>query len=100
MPKLYEYFGLVILFYSQEHEPIHVHCKYQGKESKAEIVFEDGKFIEIRISNVKGKEPLDSQNMKKFKRLVEVYRDDIVRKWVDFFVYNKIIESEKITKKI
>lgn len=97
---MYEYFGLVILFYSQEHEPTHVHCKYQGKESKAEIVFEDGKFIEIRISKVKGKEPLDSQNLKKFKRLVEVYRDDIVRKWVDFFVYNKVIESEKITKKL
>ena len=100
MPKLYEYLGLVILFYSHEHEPIHVHCKYQGKESKAEIVFEDGKFIEIRISKVKGKEPIDSQNLKNFKRLVEVYRDDIVRKWVDFFVYNKVIESERITKKI
>jgi hypothetical protein len=31
---------------------------------------------------------------------VEIYRDDIVRKWVDFFVYNKVIEPEKITKKI
>lgn len=100
MPKLYEYFGLVILFYSQEHEPIHVHCKYQGKESKAEIIFFDGKFVKVRISSVIGKKPLDSQNLKKFKKLVEVYRDDIVRKWIDFFVYNKIIESEKITKKI
>jgi len=27
MPKLYEYFGLVFLFYSKEHEPIHVHGK-------------------------------------------------------------------------
>lgn len=100
MPKLYEYFGLVILFYSREHEPIHVHCKYQGKESKAEIIFENGKFVEVRISNVMGKEPLDKQNVKKFKKLVESYRDDIVRKWVDFFVYNKTIESEIITKKI
>ena len=100
MPKLYEYFGLVILFYSQEHEPIHVHCKFQGKESKAEIIFESGKFVEVRITDVKGKEPLDSQNLKKFKKLVEFYRDDIVRKWVDFFVYNKVIDSEKITKKL
>ena len=100
MPKLYEYFGLIILFYSQEHEPIHVHCKFQGKESKAEIIFEDGKFVRVSISEVKGKEPLDTQNLKKFKRLVEVYRDDIVRKWVDFFVYNRVIESEKITKKL
>lgn len=100
MPKLYEYFGLVILFYSREHEPIHVHCKYQGKESKAEIIFENGKFVEVRISNVMGKEPLDKQNVNKFKKLVESYRDDIVRKWVDFFVYNKPIETEIITKKI
>ena len=25
MPKLYEYFGLIILFYANEHEPVHVH---------------------------------------------------------------------------
>ena len=100
MPKLYEYFGLIILFYSNEHEPIHVHGKYQGKESKAEIIFEDGKFIEVRIIDVSGKEPLDSQNIKKFRKLVETYRDDIVRKWVDFFVYNRSISPEKITKKL
>jgi len=100
MPKLYEYFGLIILFYSNEHEPIHVHGKYQRKESKAEIIFEDGKFVEVKIVNVKGKEPLDDQNLKKFKKLVETYRDDIVRKWVDFFVYNRPIPSEKITKKL
>ncbi len=100
MPKLYEYFGMIILFYSSEHEPIHVHCKYQDKESKAEIVFVNGKFVEVRISEVKGKEPLDIQNRKKFKKLVELYRDDIVRKWIDFFVYNKVIETEKITKNI
>jgi len=58
MPKLYEYLGLVILFYSKEHEPIHVHGKYQGRESKAEIIFENGEFVEVRIVNVKGKEPL------------------------------------------
>jgi len=49
MPKLYEYFGLIILFYSQEHEPLHVHGKYQDKESKAEIIFENGTFLKIEI---------------------------------------------------
>lgn len=100
MPKLYEYFGLIFLFYSQEHEPVHVHGKFQDKESKAEIVFEDGKFKEIIIREVQGKAPLDVQNLKKFKKVVEVYRDDIVRKWIDFFVYNIEFPSEKITKKL
>jgi len=100
MPKLYEYFGLVVLFYSREHEPIHVHCKYQEKESKAEILYENGKFLKVIVKEVAGKEPLDVQNLKKFKKLVEYYRDDIIRKWVDFFVFNKEIVTERITKKI
>jgi hypothetical protein len=100
MPKLYEYFGLIFLFYSNEHEPIHVHGKYQDKESKAEILFENGKFKEIIIKEVAGKQPLDIQSMKKFKKIVELYRDDIVRKWIDFFIYNIEFSSEKITKKI
>ena len=100
MPKLYEYLGLVILFYSNEHEPVHVHCKYQGKESRAMIIYKDGKFVEVLISEVEGKEPLDMQNQKKFKKLVEAYREDIVRKWIDFFVYNVPIECEKITKRL
>jgi hypothetical protein len=100
MPKLYEYFGLIILFYSHEHQPIHVHGKFQDRESKAEIVFENGKFKEIIIKEVPGKMPLDAKNTKKLKQLVELYRDDIVRKWIDFFVYNIEISAEKITKKL
>ncbi len=100
MPKLYEYFGLIILFYSNEHEPIHVHCKHQDKESKAEIIFENGKFTKITVQKVKGKDPLNVADLRKFRKLVEIYRDDIVRKWVDFFVYNKEISCEKITQKL
>lgn len=98
MPKLYEYFGLVILFYSNEHEPIHVHCKFQEKESKAEIIYENGKFKEIIIKEVLGKKPLDNNNLKKFIKIVDNYREDIVRKWIDFFVYNVEISSEKLNK--
>ncbi len=100
MPKLYEFFGLIILFYSNEHEPIHVHCKYQDTESKAEIIFENGIFIEIRIVEVKGKKSLNEKNTKLFSKLVEKYRDEIVNKWIDFFVFNREIKCEKITKNI
>lgn len=100
MPKLYEYLGLIILFYSNEHEPIHVHGKYQGMESKAEIIFVDGIFKEIRISDVKGKKPLDKKNLKNFSIFVEAYKLEIVNKWIEFFVYNKAIEPEVITKKL
>jgi len=42
MPKLYEYWGLVVLFYSNEHEPVHVHGLAQGREARAEIIVLDG----------------------------------------------------------
>ncbi|MES2445722.1 MAG: DUF4160 domain-containing protein [Bacteroidota bacterium] len=100
MPKLYEYLGLIILFYSNDHEPIHVHGKYQGMESKAEIIFVDGIFKEIRISDVKGKKPLDNKSLKNFSIFVEAYKLEIVKKWIEFFVYNKAIEPEIITEKL
>ena len=100
MPKIYEYYGLIFLFYSNDHEPIHIHGKYQGRESKAEIIFENGKFKEIVIKEVRGKKPLDAANLKKFRKVVEVYRDDIVRKWIDFFIYNIEVSSEIITQKL
>ena len=40
---------------------------------KAEIIYEDGKFLEVVIKDVAGKKPLDTQNLKKFKKLVEYY---------------------------
>ena len=51
MPKLYEYFGLIVMFYANEHEPVHVHGKSQGRESKAEIIIVNGSVSEIRYSN-------------------------------------------------
>ncbi|SLM27653.1 conserved hypothetical protein [Desulfamplus magnetovallimortis] len=60
MPKLYEYFGLIVLFYSNEHEPVHVHGKYQGMENKAEIIIDNGDIIGIRYLPVRGKRPLNA----------------------------------------
>ena len=100
MPKLYEYFGLIVLFYSNEHYPIHVHGRYQGKESRAEFIIVNGEVIEIKILPVRGKEPLDSKELKKFKTLVDYFREDIIQKWVDFFVLNKEVKSETINKKL
>ena len=100
MPKLYEYFGLIILFYSNEHEPIHVHGKYQGYESKADIIVINGQVVEIHFSSVRGRKPLPRTQMKKFEAVVEHYAKEIVQKWIDYFVLHKTISPEKITHKI
>jgi hypothetical protein len=58
MRKLYEYFGLIIMFYANEHEPVHVHGKFQNRESRAEIIVVNGEVDEIRYTNVAGRDPL------------------------------------------
>ena len=63
MPKLYEYFGLIVMFYANEHEPVHVHGKCQGRESKAEIIVLDGIVTGIRDSEVVGRAPLEFREM-------------------------------------
>jgi hypothetical protein len=37
MPTIYEYLGILIFFYSNEHEPIHVHGKYNEFESNPNL---------------------------------------------------------------
>jgi hypothetical protein len=100
MPKLYEYFGIIVLFYSNEHDPIHVHAKFQDKEHRAEITVVNGKIKEIRFGRAKGRKPLTGAKLEDFKKLVNKYAGDIVKKWVDFFIYNKPITPKKITKAI
>ncbi len=100
MPRIFEYLGILLFFYSNEHEPIHVHGKYGEYESKAEFYIVDGKIVEIKIKSIKGFKPLKGNNLKDFEVFLEVYSNQIVQKWIDYFVYHKDVEFEKINTKI
>ena len=100
MPRIYEYLGILIFFYSNEHEPIHVHAKQGEFESKAEFYIVDGKIVEIRIKPIKGYKPLTGAKYKDFEDFLEAYSDKIVQKWIDYFVFHKDIEFEKINMRI
>jgi hypothetical protein len=100
MPKLYEYFGLLVMFYSNEHEPVHVHGKCQGREARAEIIVVNGFVTEIRYGNVAGRHPLDGNELKFFEEVVVARANDIVAKWIDYFVMHKPIKSETITRRL
>jgi hypothetical protein len=100
MPKLYEYFGLRVYFYANDHDPVHVHGFYQGRESKAELVIENGAVVDVRILPVSGMEPLKGKILADFKLLVSRKSEDIVAKWVEFFVRRRQIKAEIITQKL
>jgi len=100
MPKLYEYFGLVVFFFANEHTPIHVHARFQDAEMKAEIIVEEGKVIEIRIKSIRGRKPLPQPYLTNFEKLVVYYADEIVQKWIDFFVLGKPFKCITIKQRI
>jgi hypothetical protein len=71
MPKLYEYFGLRVYFYTNEHEPIHVHGRHAGRESRAEIIVENGRVVGLVFGEVAGRRPLEGQKRADFEEPVE-----------------------------
>ena len=69
-------------------------------ESNAEFCIINGIIQEIKVTPVKGVKPLKGQNLKDFESFLEVYADKIVEKWINYFVYHKEVEFEKITKRL
>nr|WP_294431233.1 DUF4160 domain-containing protein [Prevotella sp.] len=100
MPKIFEYFGFIFLFYSNEHEPIHVHVMKDGHEAIFEIILENGELVEIHKRNSNKIPPLSEKDISTAEAFVKKYYKNIVDKWVNFFIYKKRIRSTKITKKI
>lgn len=100
MPKIFEYFGFIFLFYSNEHEPIHVHVNKEGCEIVFELIMEGGKLVEIRRRYSNKMPPLNEKDIATAEAFVNRYYKNIIEKWVNFFIYKKRVRSTKITKKI
>lgn len=98
MPDIFTYFGFIFSFYSNEHEPIHVHDEHQNKMSIYDLYVCNGELIEIRQCD-KGN-PLSSKDDKVARAFIEKYWENIVDKWVNFFVYKKRVRCTDIKKKL
>ena len=83
-----------------EHEPIHVHGKHQGRETRAELVIRNGRVVDIIYSAIRGRRPLEGVQLQDFQTLVAHHADDIVQKWIDYFVLHCRVQPEVITRRI
>ena len=63
-------------------------------------VLSTGIIVEIKIKSVKDASPLRGSKLNDFKDFLEKYADKIVQKWIDYFVFHKKIEFEKIDRRI
>lgn len=100
MPKIFEYFGFIFYFYSNEHEPIHVHVMHGETESIFELIMMDGQLDRLNVRNKKGVIPLSNKDMRTAEDFIRKYYQNIIDKWVKFFVLKRSIRSTVIKKKL
>ena len=56
--------------------------------------------VEIRRREKPGVDPLSSKDAAVATQFIQKYWRDIVAKWVDFFVYKRIVKTTKINDKL
>lgn len=85
MPLLFTFFGLRFLFYSNDHEPIHVHVvKGKVKENAKFDVFPEIKLVENN--------GLQSNELKIAEMIIAENKELIAEKWNEFFNKNSKTE--------
>ena len=99
-PKIFEYFGFIFYFYSNEHEPIHVHVMHGAKESIFDLIMMNGELAELSVREKKGAEPLPERDKRTAEAFIRKYHKNIIDKWVKFFVLKQSIRSTNIKKKL
>ena len=100
MPKIYEYLGYVFYFYSNEHEPIHVHVTTNGRECVYDIIVENGELTQLRMRTIEHKLPLKSNEQKIAYEFITKYYKKIIAKWINFFVMHKTVKSTVVRTKL
>jgi hypothetical protein len=76
MPVIFQKNGYRFFFYSNEHEPVHIHVKH----GTGEAVFSVGTKVELRES--KG---MKIRELSKALELAEEHKKIILQKWHEYF---------------
>ena len=100
MPKIFEYFGFIFYFYSNEHEPIHVHVLHGGKEGIFDLIMMNGELAEINAREKHGADPLPEKDKRIAEEFIRKYYKNIIDKWVKFFVLKQSIRCTNIRKRL
>ncbi len=87
-PMLLEFNGIKVSFYSNEHDPIHVHAYYAGKEygMKVELYLKDGKIVKTALKSIRGVKPFKSAQEKDLEKLISSFKQKIVEDWIGYFI--------------
>jgi hypothetical protein len=97
---LLEYRGIEVCLIPSDKTPIHFYALSGEDWAMASIVFNNGIFERAEISNIQGANSMSDRNKERFRVIIEEYLPELVRQWIDYYVYGKTIQSEKINKNL
>lgn len=98
MPVIYEYLGIIISFWSNEHQPVHVHAMYGGAIVKVSFYVENGMITTIKYKEEQGS--FNAAKLRQLKEFISVYKYAILYAWQQKFIENVAVKKVVITKKI
>ena len=99
MPQIFRYLKLIFSFLSNEHLPPHVHVSDEDdNQSIFDLIITDGILVDIKVRPKPGHKPLSEKNQGIVRTFICAYYAQIVRKWFEYFVLNKTIKVETISK--
>jgi|ERR1035437_1310774 hypothetical protein len=98
MPVIYKYLGIIFSFYSNEHNPIHIHAEYDGAIMKVEFLIKEGIVRKVIYKQFKGR--FHPARIKDLEAFVAIHKEDIVKRWDDYFIWKKKVKRQVITRKI
>ncbi|MBO6171925.1 MAG: DUF4160 domain-containing protein [Bacteroidales bacterium] len=77
MPELFRMYGFLFMFFSHEHEPMHVHVI--GNEGEAKFSWNGDRFVLEKSRNVK------HNDLRRIKDVISNNSDIIVKRWEELF---------------
>jgi hypothetical protein len=98
MPQIYQYLGIVIKFWSNEHEPIHIHAEYKGSVMIVKLYVKNGVVTHVRYEPHIGKFPPAKIN--DLKTFVSANKNALLLAWIQYFENNIRFKPIIITRRI
>ena len=97
---LFNYMGLEVYFSLNDKDPLTLYGRYEDSVSKLVVHLKKGIFSQIETGAVEGFKELDTTEKDKLITLVDHNLPNIIKFWIDCYVYKSDIPFENIFKPI
>lgn len=95
---IFEYFGLEIYIDVNDSQPLVFYGRSANNLSKIVVHLENGLFSHLEILAIDGIKELEGTDRENFFKVIDFNLTEIIKFWIDFFIYKKHIPFEKILK--